>query len=384
MAAGPPPTRGLTSAHRDGASDPVRAHLEELLAEARSRAEEDADLTALWDELDRTVHGGKRFRGRLVLGAHAALGGQHPQAAVVVAAAFEMLHAAFLVHDDLIDHDTVRRGGPNLMAVMLQVATDRGLSSERAAQFAEAAAVLAGDLALGLAHECLAAAPAPASVRPALQALFGRMLAVSVRGELADVRGALDPHGVDVAGALETAAAKTAMYSFQAPLQAGALLAAADTEVLGALDEVGLHLGTAFQLADDLSGVFAPQEVTGKSALSDLREGKATTLMLLARTLPVWSSVSTHVGRPDLAEDEAVTVRRALARSTATTQVLDRGHAEISAALTQASEGPLPGPARRLVVDLAGTVRAELDKAAAFVAEARGVTEDRVPGTAQR
>lgn len=292
----------------------------------------------LWEELSVTARGGKNFRGHLVTSVHAGFGGVQRASAAYLGAAFELLHAGFLVHDDLIDHDTHRRGAPNLAASMRGAALGEGATDRSADHLAEASAVLAGDLAITLAHRLLATIEAPADVRSALADLMWSTIFVSVAGELDDVVAAHGLWEVSLERALQTAASKTAYYSFQAPLLAGALLAGASEEALTGLDVVGRALGKAFQLTDDLLGVFAPEELTGKSQISDLREGKATTLILHARNLPVWERIGHLVGRPDLDADTACQIRRLLAASSAPVRVEQQARLELAAAL-RAVEG---------------------------------------------
>jgi geranylgeranyl diphosphate synthase type II len=307
-AAGPAgaPADGLTALDRV---------LDATLADAEARAARHGDRFALlWREIARSVRGGKRFRAGLVLGAHDALGGARPQAAAEVAAAFELLHTAFLVHDDLIDGDTVRRGAPNLAETMRRDALAAGLDGAGADRWALTAAVLAGDLALGAAHRLVLQADAPPDVRRALADLLDETLLVSAGGEAEDAAAGLGLDAPTLEQAVRVAESKTAMYSFRAPLRAGALLAGAPDALVVELDDLGRLLGRAFQLVDDLLGVFAPEAAIGKSAVSDLREGKQTPLILHARTTPAWPEVAEGLGRPDLDDAAAGRIRRALAR----------------------------------------------------------------------
>ncbi|KGM08477.1 hypothetical protein N869_07120, partial [Cellulomonas bogoriensis 69B4 = DSM 16987] len=107
--------------------------LRAVLTGARRQAEGfGPDYPRVWAEIERSARGGKRFRSGLVLATHDALGAPALDDAVMVAAAFELLHTAFLIHDDLIDRDTVRRGRPNLAAIMHGRAAARGADVERA------------------------------------------------------------------------------------------------------------------------------------------------------------------------------------------------------------------------------------------------------------
>jgi len=325
----------------------------------------------LWDELERAVSGGKRFRGRLVVELHDALDGTRRPAAAQVGAAFELLHAGFLVHDDLIDHDTMRRGEPNLAARMGLVARERGAGEAQAQELAEGAAVLAGDLAIALAHRLVATVGAPPAVHERLQALLWDTVFVSVAGELGDIAAGLGLQDVSLADALRIAAEKTARYSFQAPLRAGAILADAPSELRSDVEAVGLALGKAFPLVDDLLGVFAPEAVTGKSALSDLREGKATTLLLHARALPVWDAIRADVGRADLDEATAATLRGELARSAAPGRVAHQVREELRSAELVVAASSLPAAAKDVLRAVVVTVGDSLEGADRHVADAR-------------
>lgn len=325
----------------------------------------------LWAEIARSVRGGKRFRSAIVIGAHTALGNPYPQAAVSIAAGFELLHTAFLIHDDLIDGDTMRRGRPNLAETMRADAIARGHDAARADRWAAAAAVLAGDLALGQAHRLVATEAAPPHARAALMDLLDETLLVSAGGELADTAYGLGLHAPTLEESMRVAESKTAMYSFRAPLQAGAILAGASPAVLAELDDHGRLLGRAFQLVDDLLGVFAPESETGKSNISDLREGKRTPLMLHARDMPVWDELADHLGRPDLDEATAARMRRALARSVAPGLVQQAVLAEIDEVTRRLDAGRLPAGLVPVVGAVTDQIRRALADVSRHIEEAR-------------
>src|SRR5690606_15906636 len=142
---------------------------------------------------------------------------------------------------------------------------------------------------------------------------------------------------------LDIAGWKTAAYSFELPLQAAAVLADADDDVVRALGEAGRCLGLAFQLRDDLDGVFGTAEQTGKDPLCDLREGKCTALVALARTSRLWPELAPYVGDPDLTEDGARRAREILTACGARAAV-ETMAAELADAATDAA-GRLPAPA---------------------------------------
>jgi geranylgeranyl diphosphate synthase, type II len=308
----------------------------------------------LWDTLRGLTDGGKRFRPALLLRLHEALGNPDPRAAAAVADAVELLHTAFVVHDDVIDGDLVRRGRPNVGGTFLARGLTAGASPDRARRYGEAAGILAGDLALAGAVREVALCGARPDLVVRLMDLLEDVLHRSAAGELADVRASLTgdttlEESVDIAGW------KTAAYSFELPMQAAAILADADAEVVRALGEAGRHLGLAFQLHDDLAGVFGTIEQTGKDPLCDLREGKCTALIAFARSSRLWPELAPFVGDPDLTDEGAERAREILvacgARSAVESMAAERAASAIAAAgrLPAAAAEVLRGMVHRLV-----------------------------------
>ncbi|WP_348788107.1 polyprenyl synthetase family protein [Leifsonia sp. NPDC080035] len=274
----------------------------------------------LWESAWDATRGGKRLRPRFTLTAFHGLGGAQRasaarESAVRVAVAFELLHTAFLLHDDVIDGDTVRRGRPNVAGEFTADALFRGAGLPRARLWGESAAILAGDLLLHAATAEVARIDAPASVRDRLMDVLERAVSVTAAGELADVGLSTGMSGAGIAEVLAMTERKTAEYSVSGPLVAGVLLAgAADREgdLLDVLAEYGRLVGVAFQLGDDLLGVFGSEAVTGKSVVSDLRQGKQTTLVAFARGTASWPVIADGFGRPDLGRAEAAGIASAL------------------------------------------------------------------------
>lgn len=336
--------------------------LRDVLESARARAHVfGTEYELIWSEIARSVRGGKRFRSAIVLGTHEALGGSAQRAAVEVAAGFELLHTAFLIHDDLIDHDWVRRGKPNLAATMRAVSMATGSEEGPAQQWSEAAAVLAGDLALTRAHRLIGGVDVPRPQVEQLLDLLDETLLVSAGGELADTAYGLGLHVPDLDEALLVCESKTAMYSFRAPLRAGAILAGASLAEQMELDHVGRLLGRAFQLVDDLLGVFAPEDRIGKSNISDLREGKHTALVLHAQQLPVWDRIAPDFGRPDLDRETADAMRAALAGSPAPHLVEDHVRQDLAEVEVRCVTADLPDAMVEFVAGITGHVRTALD-----------------------
>ncbi|WP_431277511.1 polyprenyl synthetase family protein [Leifsonia poae] len=271
------------------------------------------DYQHLWAGAKRASIGGKRIRPRFVMTAFRGLGGDATGSyrnALDVAVAFELLHTAFLLHDDVIDGDTVRRGIPNLAGEFEADARSKGVAQVKASLWGATAAILAGDLLIQASQSLLARVDVPSAQRDALLDVFDHSVFVTAAGELADVSFSIGIGEAGLPDVLAMTERKTATYSFAGPLTAGAILAGADGDDLEALGEFGRLLGVAFQLGDDLLGVFGSVDVTGKSIVSDLREGKETSLIAFARGTRSWSSIEPLLGRPDLSDDDG----RALAR----------------------------------------------------------------------
>jgi geranylgeranyl diphosphate synthase type II len=244
--------------------------------------------------------------------AYEGFGGTDQALVARVAIAFELLHTAFIIHDDVIDGDTVRRGRPTIAARFAERGQAHGADHRRSREWGETAAVLAGDLALSLAHRELAVLPVPEARRRALLDVLDRAVFVSAAGELADVVTAGSGSAEPTELVLATLEHKTAVYSFECPLTAGAILAGAAPDAVQALARFGRLVGVAFQITDDILGVFGDPALTGKSTTSDLRSGKQTALTAHAATTDAWGSISSRLGDPALDDADADLLRTAL------------------------------------------------------------------------
>ncbi|RZU66899.1 geranylgeranyl diphosphate synthase type II [Microterricola gilva] len=242
-----------------------------------------ADYEGLWSGIARSATGGKLLRPALVLGVHEQLGGGFGDAAVEVAVAFELLHTGFLVHDDVIDRDLVRRGRRNILGERVDQALAAGIGGADAERWAQASAILAGDLLIHDAQGFVARVAVPEPIRIALLELLDEAVFASAAGELADVALSAGTATPGLHAVLDMTTWKTAPYSFSAPLRAGAILASAPAQTEAVLARFGSLVGRAFQLRDDLLGVFGDEAVTGKSTIGDIREGKVTAMIAYAR-----------------------------------------------------------------------------------------------------
>jgi geranylgeranyl diphosphate synthase type II len=287
--------------------------LERFFSLAKNRATAfGAQYVTLWETLEANTRGGKRFRPRMVMAAYQSLGGTDFEAAAYVGAAFELLHTALIVHDDVIDHDFVRRGVANISGSYRDAASARGRSDKVAEHSGISAAVIAGDLALFNSYRLIDRSGVSDVVRGRLLEVMDDALFASAAGELIDVdfSTAVDVPRVDDILTMERL--KTAVYSFECPLQAGAILAGAAEEVILTLGDFGREIGIAYQLVDDVLGVFGQEAETGKTTIGDLREGKRTVMISYATSTAGWEGIAPLIGKHDLTHEEAERVRDVL------------------------------------------------------------------------
>ncbi|HEY4153371.1 MAG TPA: polyprenyl synthetase family protein [Pseudolysinimonas sp.] len=288
----------------------VDAVLGRFFSLAKRRAEPlGPEYVELWNELELNTAGGKRFRPRMVFAAYQALGGTDLEAAAYVGAAFELLHTALIVHDDVIDRDFVRRGAPNIAGSYRERARAAGAGEADAEHRGISAAVIAGDLALFNAYRLIDRSGVDDATRERLLEVMDDALFASAAGELIDVDFSWIPEVPRVDDILAMERLKTAVYSFECPLQAGAILAGGDDETVATLAEFGREIGIAYQLVDDLLGVFGTEEQTGKTTVGDLREGKRTVLIAYATATDGWQKHSQLFGDPELSDEGAATLR---------------------------------------------------------------------------
>lgn len=284
----------------------IQEHLDDFCADRMQDFQLiSTDLTPVVEYTKDLLQGGKRFRALFAywswVGALSTADlkqneqqrQQSAEAIVQITAALEMFHAAALVHDDLLDQSDTRRGAPAVHKrfELLHADSSWAGSHER---FGVAGSVLVGDLMLGWSSEifgnALLKAPTP-DFEAACRNEFSKMRVEVMAGQYLDVleenAAQTRPVSEAVGRANRVMLYKTAKYSIEAPLLIGAAFAGAEPGLLRSLSAFGIPLGMAFQLRDDILGVFGDPSITGKPAGDDLREGKRTVLVGLTReTLP--------------------------------------------------------------------------------------------------
>ena len=271
----------------------------------------------LWQDVARLNQaGGKRLRPYMaVLGYHAFGGSRHDQI-ISVAAAWELLHLSMLIHDDIIDNDLIRYGVKNIAGSYMDI-YDNEPSLERRQHLAASAALLAGDLALSSAYEIvLDSSELTSEQKLVAQRYLADAIFAVAGGELLDTESTLQTFVT--AEPLTVAAYKTALYSFVGPMSAGAAIAGASVADLDDIRQFGVALGCAFQLVDDMLGIYGDPALTGKSNSGDLREGKRTYILQQAYAMATSSDrqvLDELIGMPDLNDNECQTLRAVIERS---------------------------------------------------------------------
>ena len=258
------------------------------------------DLPHIMDYTRRMLATGKRFRARFCYWGWRAGGASELDpgmgvetvddlaAVVSLALSLEVFHAAALVHDDIMDNSDTRRGKPAAHRAFETIHRERSYAGG-SEHFGQSTALLVGDLLLAwsddLLNQALAAIDSP-EIALATRVEFSRMRQEVTVGQYLDIHEEAawlhSSQAERLERALRVVTYKSAKYSMEAPLLIGASLAGASTSKLDALSAFGLPLGIAFQLRDDVLGVFGNSEVTGKPSGDDLREGKRTVLIALA------------------------------------------------------------------------------------------------------
>ncbi len=289
-----------------------RETVDSILREVAEKKESEID-----DRFNRIVYAeikrfllspGKRIRPHLVLMGYEGVTGESPDRDVLlISTTFEILHAYLLTHDDVIDRDEVRRNQPTVWKSLEEEFKKFGATSRHTAY---SMAILAGDILRSLIHEVVGQADLPYKLKSKVCSLLGRIDEVTNRGQVLDVALSFTPLNlVTEEDILRVYRYKTALYSFNGPLGLGAVLGGEDEDFYR---EYAIPVGIAFQIRDDILGVFGDPEVTGKPADSDIKEGKRTILVWYA-----WNHGSNRekavlekvLGNEEASEEEVQEVR---------------------------------------------------------------------------
>jgi geranylgeranyl diphosphate synthase type I len=343
----------------------------------------DASLLQCLDAVDELVTGGKRLRPAFCYWGWRAAGREDCPQILTAAAALELLHASALVHDDVMDGSDTRRGRPSVhrrFAGLHEVASWRG----SAEAFGTGAAILVGDLLLAWTDELFHGSGLPQAALQNGRSVLDAMRTEVFSGQYLDLIGQASG-AATVAAALRVVVYKSAKYTVERPLHLGAELARAtrpgtagprrtpDDPVSGhgdrlaarqAFTDYGIPIGIAFQLRDDILGVFGDPAKTGKPVIDDLREGKRTVMLAIARERadPDQAAVLDRaIGDPLLSEQGARQVRAVITGTGALAEceaMIDRN---VKDALSALDAAPITAESRSALADLAVAATARTD-----------------------
>jgi len=332
------------------------------------------DLLPWIDSITDLLAGGKRLRPAFCYWGWRAAGGPDCPEIYAAAAALELLHASALVHDDVMDASDTRRGRP---AVHRQFAArHEGMGySGTADAFGAGAAILIGDALLSWTDELFHRSGMPPEMLQRGQPVLDAMRTEVAAGQYLDLLNQVARND-SVASAMRVVTYKTAKYTIERPLHLGAAMAGsppadlpaaggpADSAVATTCTEYGLPLGVAFQLRDDILGVFGDPALTGKPVTGDISEGKRTVLVALAMeraTSAQLRVLDQRLGDRQLTEAGAAEVRNVIADTGALAECETLISASVKEATSALDGAPITGEARTALTELAvlATVRAE-------------------------
>ena len=357
MAHGEPPagaaTRDRTGSvvHVEDLRTRVDARLGQFLAQQRPVLEEvGGDLEPVFTAARDYLAGGKRLRAAFCYWGYRGAGGPADAEIVAAAGALELLQACALVHDDVMDASDTRRGRPSAHRWFEAMHAERGWAGT-GSEFGVNAAILLGDLFLSWSDELFDSSGLDQAALHRAKPLYNLMRTELMAGQYLDlaVQARRSTSGDDARQVLRY---KSAKYTVERPLQLGALLAEGGEHLLPIYSAYGLPLGEAFQLRDDLLGVFGDPAVTGKPAGDDLREGKRTVLVAaaLAGADPAAAAhLTENLGRADLDADGVAALRDIIESTGARQQVeqrIEHLHSDALAALAS----PMLDPDARIVL----------------------------------
>ena len=327
----------------------VDAVLESFLAEQRALLDGlGSEAAEPLNELARVIGaGGKRLRPLFCYWGYLAAGREEDSSIVKAAASLELLHTFAIIHDDVMDRSPLRRGQP---------ATHLAMARGGDAHLGVSSAILIGDLALALADVLFSGAGFAPEVFVEGFRWYNRMRTEVVTGQYLDVVATRMPT-IDEETVRRIASLKSGGYTVEKPLLIGAALGGGSQEIMAVLSAYGMLLGEAFQLRDDVLGVFGDPSVTGKDADGDLREGKRT--LLIARALEAAAPdeqefLTARLGSENLSAGDAERIRSIIRTSgaLASTQALIEAHRSVALAALDATKA-LPRTVASTLTELA-------------------------------
>jgi geranylgeranyl diphosphate synthase type I len=260
-----------------------------------------------------TLRGGKRIRAALLYYGYRCFSDENEEAILRASAAVELIQSFLLIHDDIIDNDNLRRGGPTIHKAYEKIHKERYKRYD-STHFGRSMAILLGDLSATLANEILCGLDFNPHYKVNAMKKLNQSVREVIYGEALDVLSQIEEK-VSMEDILLIHELKTATYTVEGPLHIGVILAGASGSDLKTLSDYAIPLGQAFQLQDDILGMFGSQEKIGKPVGSDLKEGKKTALILkaLEKASPKQkNTILNALGNKEISASEIEEVRRVI------------------------------------------------------------------------
>lgn len=254
-----------------------------------------------------TLRGGKRLRSALIYYTYLLFSDHDLEEVVKTSTFIELVQSFLLIHDDIMDRADLRRGKATLHKIYEETSRRQGLKDDF--HFGNTMAILAGDLGAQFAYEIIHDSTFSSEKKSKIAKLTAAEISEVIFGQIGDILLRYECSEGDVSNVHKY---KTAAYTFKLPMLVGGILAGADNNQLRSLEDYAIPCGIAFQIRDDVLGVFGDDENTGKSSLSDLREGKKTLLVSESYKHASYEQkqkLRQTLGKPDLVEEEAQEIR---------------------------------------------------------------------------
>ena len=327
-----------------------------LSAKVREAAKISPYAKELMDHIyDLTLRGGKRIRAALLYNSYLAHGGKNRREALQAAMSMELAETYLLIHDDIMDDDDLRRGGITTHESYRLMAEEKFHGRTNPKSFGNAIGILAGDISCAFSNEIISDCKFNAAYKIRALKELNKIYAVEGYGQALDILSELreDIKKEDVILVHEM---KTVPYTFDGPVKIGAILAGASEKNIKRLERYSYPLGTAFQIQDDILGMFGSEEKLGKPVTSDLTEGKKTLLIVdaLEKANPAQKDkILTNLGNKRISMPGLITVRKIIEQTGSLDKSKKLAESLVKKSLKALNAMPLEKEGKQFLVKLA-------------------------------
>jgi len=334
----------ILSDYRQGVDSELKRFFERKIKEAGLISKSSADTIKILREFN--LRGGKRARPVLINIGYFLAGGKNKKAILKVSPCVELIHNFFLIHDDIIDRDELRRGKPSLYAFYQKKFSDlhKGISF----------ALIAGDISNVLGYQILAESDFKEKNKAKALDVLNKMIERTCHGEMLEMflkEGEI----IKESDIEKVSKYKTAYYSIADPLKLGAVLAGGNYKLLRKIESFALPIGIAFQIQDDILGIFGSREKIGKPVCSDIRENQPN--LLICKTLTLAGvkdrqKFQDYLGRDKISQKDVYDIRGIIKKSGALDYCRRKAEKLVNKSKTLITKSNLPNKERQFLLDL--------------------------------